>query len=63
MQAKDIPTIATRPATIPQYPHDIGHTLARVARVPQTLCRHMVDPPRSLVFYSRERFLFPAQGG
>jgi hypothetical protein len=28
IQAKDIPTIATRPATIPQYPYDIGHTLA-----------------------------------
>ena len=27
-QARSIPTIARRPPTIPQYPHDICHTLA-----------------------------------
>src|SRR5437016_4498593 len=60
-QTKKSATIATRPSTIPQYPHDISHSLACDSResFPRTPSRrHAIHPPGRLVFHLGECFGF-----
>src|SRR5206468_10334436 len=60
-QTKKSATIATRPSTIPQYPHDISHSLACDSResFPSTpSSRHAILPSVCLVFHLGECFGF-----
>ena len=52
--SKTVATIATKPITIPQYTHDISHSLAcdsRESFLRMTLRRHAIHPLSCLVFH------------
>ena len=62
-QANKVATIASRPATIPRYTHDISHSLACELResFPRTPSRrYAIHPLGCLVFYLGECFGFSA---
>ncbi len=61
--SKTVATIATKPITIPQYTHDISHSLACESResFPHMPLRcHAIHPPSCLMLYLGECFGFSA---
>ncbi len=57
--SKTVATIATKPITIPQYTHDISHSLAcesRESSLRTPSCCHAIHPPSCLMFHLGECF-------
>lgn len=64
--SKTVATIARKPITIPQYTHDISHSLACESResfLRMTLRRHAIHPLGLLVFHLGKCFGFSAPSG
>lgn len=63
-QTNKVATIAISPLTIPQYPHDMGHTLAwnHASPLLGLSRRHAIDPVGLAVLHLFERLDFPAPG-